>query len=65
MGCNCKGKATGISQPVLDELPKIDTPDTLLAKELKDWKEEQHKVMMDDLKRNENENNEPYPLIED
>jgi hypothetical protein len=38
-----------------------DTPDGLLAKELKKWKEEEHKKLMDELKDEEDE----YPLIED
>jgi hypothetical protein len=39
-----------------------DTPDGLLAKELKKWKEEEHQRLMDELK--DEEDNE-YPLIED
>ena len=47
----------------LPEVPKFpDTPDGLLAKELKKWKEEEHKKLMDELK--DEEDNE-YPLIED
>jgi len=38
-----------------------DTPDGLLAKELKKWKEEEHQRLMDELKDEEDE----YPLIED
>jgi hypothetical protein len=39
-----------------------DTPDGLLAKELKKWKEEEHQRLMDELK--DEEDNE-YPLIHD
>ena len=47
----------------LPEVPKFpDTPDGLLAKELKKWKEEEHQKLMDELK--DEEDNE-YPLIED
>jgi hypothetical protein len=47
----------------LPEVPKFpDTPDGLLAKELKKWKEEEHQRLMDELK--DEEDNE-YPLIED
>ena len=47
----------------LPEVPKFpDTPDGLLARELKKWKEEEHKKLMDELK--DEEDNE-YPLIED
>ena len=47
----------------LPEVPKFpDTPDGLLARELKKWKEEEHQKLMDELK--DEEDNE-YPLIED
>ena len=47
----------------LPEVPKFpDTPDGLLAKELKKWKEEEHQRLMDEIK--DEEDNE-YPLIED
>ena len=39
-----------------------DTPDGLLAKELKKWKEEEHQKLMDELK---NEEEDEYPLIHD
>jgi len=46
----------------LPEVPKFpDTPDGLLAKELKKWKEEEHQRLMDELKDEEDE----YPLIHD
>lgn len=64
MGCNCKGQAKAdpqpniqvitippISHPVIDELSFPDSPDGLLAQELKKWKEEQHQIMMDDLNK--------------
>jgi hypothetical protein len=38
-----------------------DTPDGLLARELKKWKEEEHQRLMDELKDEEDE----YPLIHD
>jgi hypothetical protein len=38
-----------------------DTPDGLLARELKKWKEEEHQKLMDELKDEEDE----YPLIHD
>jgi len=47
----------------LPEVPKYpDTPDGLLAKELKKWKEEEHKKLMDELK---DEEEDEYPLIHD
>ena len=47
----------------LPEVPKFpDTPDGLLAKELKKWKEEEHQRLMDELK---NEEEDEYPLIHD
>ena len=47
----------------LPEVPKFpDTPDGLLAKELKKWKEEEHKKLMDELK---DEEEDEYPLIHD
>ena len=45
----------------LPEVPKFpDTPDGLLAKELKKWKEEEHQKLMDELK---DEEEDEYPLI--
>jgi hypothetical protein len=38
-----------------------DTPDGLLAKELKKWKEQEHQRLMDELKDEEDD----YPLIHD
>jgi hypothetical protein len=59
--CNCKGTAKPdpqpqiqvqqITPPVIDELPFPDTPDGLMAQELKKWKDEQHQIMMDDLNK--------------
>ena len=47
----------------LPEVPKFpDTPDGLLAKELKKWKEEEHQRLMDELK---DEEEDEYPLIHD
>ena len=47
----------------LPEVPKYpDTPDGLLAKELKKWKEEEHQKLMDELK---DEEEDEYPLIHD
>lgn len=47
----------------LPEVPKFpDTPDGLLAKELKKWKEEEHQKLMDELK---DEEEDEYPLIHD
>lgn len=38
----------------LPEVPKFpDTPDGLLARELKKWKEEEHQRLMDELKDEE------------
>jgi hypothetical protein len=38
-----------------------DTPDGLLARELKKWKEQEHQRLMDELKDEEDD----YPLIHD
>jgi hypothetical protein len=47
----------------LPEVPKFpDTPDGLLAKELKKWKEEEHQRLMDEIK---DEEEDEYPLIHD
>ena len=53
---------SNIDEFFLPEVPKFpDTPDGLLAKELKKWKEEEHQRLMDELKDEEDE----YPLIHD
>ena len=52
---------SNIDEFFLPEVPKFpDTPDGLLAKELKKWKEEEHKKLMDELK---DEEEDEYPLI--
>ena len=54
---------SNIDEFFLPEVPKFpDTPDGLLAKELKKWKEEEHKKLMDELK---DEEEDEYPLIHD
>ena len=59
MGCNCKGTAKPDPQPniqvIQPKMDEINSPDELVAQELERWKEEQHQVMMDDLKKNQPE----------
>jgi hypothetical protein len=74
--CNCKGNKSQpqakIETPYqkiettnhfdnIDEFFIPDTPDGLLARELKKWNEEEHKKLMELLKDEDNE----YPLIHD
>jgi hypothetical protein len=50
--CNCK--KTKVEAPPsipVEELKFPDTPDGLLAKELKEWKEEQHRIIMEDINK--------------
>jgi len=42
---------SNIDEFFLPEVPKFpDTPDGLLARELKKWKEEEHKKLMDEIR---------------
>ena len=48
----------------LPEVPKFpDTPDGLLARELKKWKEEEHQKLLDEIK--ELEGDDEFPETED
>ena len=51
---------SNIDEFFLPEVPKFpDTPDGLLARELKKWKEEEHQRLMDELKDEEDELSSP------
>lgn len=55
MGCNCKQKPEPIpvevTPPVIEELSFPDTPDGLLAKELKEYNDEKYRKLMEDINK--------------